>query len=168
MKKLKIAIVGSGISGLSCSYYLSKKHEVDLYEKNNYFGGHTHTQTISGSENKIDVDSGFIVFNQINYPNLCKLFDELKVETYESDMSFSVSNRSENLEYSGTNISTIFCQRSNLFNKRFLKMLFEIIKFNNSSKNDVKLFKNLTIDEYLTKNKYSDFYKYNHLYLYIY
>ncbi len=164
MKKFKIAIVGSGISGLSCAHYLSKKHEVDLYEKNNYFGGHTHTQTISSSENEIDVDSGFIVFNQINYPNLCKLFNELNVETYESDMSFSVSNRSENLEYSGTNISTIFCQRSNLFNKSFLKMLFEIFRFNNSCKNDVKFFKNLTIDEYLTKNKYSDFYKYNHLY----
>ena len=69
--------------------------DVDLYEKNNYFGGHTHTQTISSSENEIDVDSGFIVFNQINYPNLCKLFNELKVENTKAIRHF-LSNRSEN------------------------------------------------------------------------
>ena len=103
MRNFKIAVVGSGISGLSCSYYLSKNYKVDLFEKNSYFGGHTNTQTIKYKGKNINVDSGFIVFNEINYPNLCNLFEELNVKSYESDMSFAVSNKIDNIEYSGTN-----------------------------------------------------------------
>ena len=87
MRNFKIAVVGSGISGLSSAYYLSKNYKVDLFEKNSYFGGHTHTQTIKYRGKNINVDSGFIVFNEINYPNLCKLFEELNIKSYESDMS---------------------------------------------------------------------------------
>ena len=100
MSNIKIAVIGSGISGLSCAYYLSKKYKVDLFEKNDYFGGHTHTQTIKYRGKNIYVDSGFIVFNEINYPNLCNLFEELNVKSYESDMSFAVSNKIDNIEYS--------------------------------------------------------------------
>ena len=100
MRNFKVAVVGSGISGLSSAYYLSKFFKVDLFEKNSYFGGHTHTHTIRCGKKKINVDSGFIVFNQINYPNLCNLFHELNIKSYESDMSFAVSNQVDDLEYS--------------------------------------------------------------------
>ena len=122
MEKLKIAVIGSGISGLSCAWLLSKRHNVDLFEKNSYFGGHANTQEISLNSSKINVDTGFIVFNSLNYPNLCNLFDILNVDTYESDMSFSVSNSIENLEYGGENFNTIFAQKSNIFKPRFLKI----------------------------------------------
>ena len=83
MRNFRIAVIGSGISGLSCAYYLSKNFKVDLFEKNPYFGGHTHTQIIKCGRETINVDSGFIVFNQFNYPNLCNLFEELNIKSYE-------------------------------------------------------------------------------------
>ena len=164
MNKIKIAVVGSGISGLSSAYYLSKHYDVDLFEKNSYFGGHTNTQTVTINKEKIFVDTGFIVFNTINYPNLCKFFEQLRIKSYDSDMSFSVSNLIENLEYSGTNLLSLFSQKKNFFNYNFLRMLIEVIKFNNSAEKDKKRFKNLTIQEYLQKKKYSDYYKYHHIY----
>ena len=113
MRNFKIAVVGSGISGLSSAYYLSKNYKVDLFEKNSYFGGHTHTQKIKCRGKNINVDSGFIVFNEINYPNLCNLLEELNVKSYESDMSFAVSSKIDNIEYSGTNLSSLFSQKKN-------------------------------------------------------
>ena len=94
MNKSKIAIIGSGISGLSSAWYLSKKYSVDIYEKNNYFGGHSDTHTFVKNNKKINVDTGFIVFNDLNYPNLCNFFEDLGVRSYASDMSFSVSMNS--------------------------------------------------------------------------
>ena len=164
MKNIKIAVIGSGISGLSCAHYLSQHYKVDLFEKNKYFGGHTNTQEIKVNNKKINVDTGFIVFNSINYPNLCKLFKKLKIQSYESDMSFSVSNLIEDLEYSGTNLLGLFSQKKNLLNWKFLKMLIEIVKFNNSVEKDKKKYKNLTIQGYLDKKKYSDYYKYQHIF----
>ena len=89
MRKLKIAVIGSGISGLSASWELSKHHDIHLFEKDNYFGGHANTLKVEPLKEKaFYVDTGFIVFNHLNYPNLCNLFNELNVKTYESDMSF--------------------------------------------------------------------------------
>ena len=88
---MKIGVVGSGISGLGAAYYLSKKHQVDLFEKEDHFGGHSHTIDLLIEENKISVDIGFIVFNHKTYPNLIKFFDENKVHIEKSDMSFAVS-----------------------------------------------------------------------------
>ena len=164
MSNFKIAVVGSGISGLSCAYYLSKSFKIDLFEKNSYFGGHTHTQTIKYGNENINVDSGFIVFNQINYPNLCNLFEELNVKSYESDMSFAVSNKIDNIEYSGTNLSSLFSQRKNLVNFNFWRMLYEIVSFNLLAKKHIKKYKNYTIQEYLNLKNYSNYYKYKHLY----
>ena len=164
MRNLKIAVVGSGISGLSCAYYLSKNFKVDLFEKNSYFGGHTHTQTIKYKGKNINVDSGFIVFNEINYPNLCNLFEELNVKSYESDMSFAVSNKIDNIEYSGTNLSSLFSQKKNLLNFNFWRMLCEIVSFNLLAKKHIRKYKNYTIQEYLDLKNYSDYYKYKHLY----
>ena len=164
MDKLKIAVIGSGISGLSCASYLSKKYTIDVYEKNDYFGGHSNTQTIRLDGKNINIDTGFIVFNELNYPTLCNFFDNLNVKSYESDMSFSVSMNNGALQYSGSSISSIFAQRKNLLNFQFLKMLYEIVKFYREVEKDKVEFVNLTISEYLKKKRYSEFFKFNHLY----
>jgi len=126
---MKIAVVGSGISGLSAAYYLSKKHHVDLFEKEDHFGGHSHTIDVLINEKKISVDIGFIVFNYKTYPNLIKFFNENKIEIEKSDMSFSVDVKDTNFEYCGRGLKGIFSNKSNLFNLKFLRMFFDIISF---------------------------------------
>ena len=101
---MKIAVVGSGISGLSAAYYLSKKHHVDLFEKEDHFGGHSHTIDLIFGENKISVDIGFIVFNYQTYPNLINFFKENDVQIEKSNMSFSVSVDNTNFEYCGNGL----------------------------------------------------------------
>ena len=96
---MKIAVVGSGISGLSAAYYLSKKHQVDLFEKEDHFGGHSHTIDLNFDTKKVSVDIGFIVFNYKTYPNLINFFKENKIEIEKSDMSFSVSVENTKFEY---------------------------------------------------------------------
>ncbi len=160
----RIAVIGSGISGLSCAWHLSKKYKVDLYEKNDYFGGHSNTQIVSFKGKKIKIDTGFIVFNKLNYPYLCNFFNILDVKSYESDMSFSVSMKNGGLEYSGSSLSSIFAQKKNLYNINFLKMLFEVIRFYNRSEKDRESFRKFTIEEYLKKKKYSQYFRSNHLY----
>ena len=125
---MKIAIIGSGISGLSSALLLSQKHNITLFESNNRFGGHANTVEIMHKENVIPVDTGFIVYNKLNYPNLVSFFDFLKVETIDSDMSFAVSARDGQLEYSGT-MKGIFAQKKNFFNLKFYRMLKDIIIF---------------------------------------
>ena len=103
---MKIAVIGSGISGLSAAHFLSKKYQVDLFEKNDHFGGHSYTvEVLSNDPNeKISMDLGFIVFNKINYPNLVNLFEKLKINYEKSNMSFSVSVKNSNIEYSGSGL----------------------------------------------------------------
>ena len=100
MFKKKIAVIGSGISGISAAYFLSSKYEVDLFEKNNYLGGHTRTVKIK-SDNNISIDTGFIVFNKRNYPNLLQFFKMLNIKIKKSDMSFSLYLNKDNFYYSG-------------------------------------------------------------------
>ena len=165
MRKLKIAVIGSGISGLSASWELSKYHDIHLFEKNNYFGGHANTLKVKlVKEKAFYVDTGFIVFNHLNYPNLCNLFNELDIETYESDMSFSASLENGELEYSGSSLGSMFAQKKNIFNLRYLKMLMEIIKFYKNVEYDKRSYNNYTIEDYLTNKNYSDFFKYKHIY----
>ena len=152
---MKIAVVGSGISGLSAAYYLSKKHHVDLFEKEDHFGGHSHTIDLMFGEKKVSVDIGFIVFNFQTYPNLIKFFEENKIDIEKSNMSFSVSVDNTNFEYCGKGISGIFSNRSNLFNVKFLKMFFDIIKFYKKSDQESISEEKLTLGEYLEKNKLS-------------
>ena len=152
---MKIAVVGSGISGLSAAYYLSKKHHVDLFEKEDRFGGHSHTIDLTFGEKKVSVDIGFIVFNFQTYPNLIKFFKENNIEIEKSDMSFSVSVDNTNFEYCGKGISGIFSNRLNLFNIKFLKMFFDIIKFYKKSDQESISEEKLTLGEYLEKNKLS-------------
>ena len=152
---MKIAVVGSGISGLSAAYYLSKKHHVDLFEKEDHFGGHSHTIDLLFGENKISVDVGFIVFNHNTYPNLINFFKENDVKIEKSNMSFSVSVDNTNFEYCGNGLKGMFCNKINLFNLNFLKMFFDILKFYKNSDQEVNLNQKLTLGEYLEINKLS-------------
>ena len=126
---MKIAVIGSGISGLSAAYYLSKKFKVDLFEQDDHFGGHSYTFDIKEVDKTIPVDLGFIVFNKQTYPNLIKFFKELDIPFEKSDMSFSVSIKNSSVEYGGKGLNAIFANRSNLVNYKFIKMISEIIKF---------------------------------------
>ena len=134
---LKVAVIGSGISGLAAAWFLSQKHQVTLYEKNHKLGGHTNTLEVDLPEGRKAVDTGFIVFNRPNYPHLTAMFKHLGVETQETEMSFSVSMNQGELEYSGSNLNTLFAQRSNLFSWRHWQMLTEITRFNKQAKLDL-------------------------------
>jgi predicted NAD/FAD-binding protein len=135
---MKLAIIGSGISGLAAAHALRGQAELTLFEAGNYFGGHTHTVdvTLPGTDGPLThgVDTGFLVFNERTYPKLIALFAELGVATAKSDMSFSVqvpgARGKQALEWSGSSLNTVFAQRSNLLNPRFLKMLREVLRFN--------------------------------------
>ena len=158
---MKIAVIGSGISGLSSAYYLSKKHKVDLFEKQDRFGGHSYTLDVAyGDKEKVAVDIGFMVFNKVTYPNLINFFDENAVKIEKSDMSFSVTVKDSKIEYCGKGLNGIFSNRQNLFNLRFIKMFFEIINFYKKCENlDINnLDKQITLGEYLKKIKKSEFF----------
>ena len=152
---MKIAVVGSGISGLSAAYYLSKKHHVDLFEKEDHFGGHSYTIDLILNEKKISVDIGFIVFNHKTYPNLIEFFKENEVQIEKSDMSFAVSVNDTKFEYCGRGLKGIFANKSNLFDLSFLKMFFDILKFYKNCDKISEYEEQVTLGEYLTKNKLS-------------
>jgi len=162
---MKIAVVGAGISGLSAAYYLSKKHKVDLFEKENQFGGHANTIKIAYDHNKeIAVDIGFMVFNKNTYPNLINFFSENKIEIEKSDMSFSVSVNGSDMEYCGKGLGGIFSNKKNLFNLKFIKMFFEIISFyKNCEKIETEKVKSITLGEYLKEIKISDYFTNYHI-----
>ena len=158
---MKIAVIGSGISGLSSAYYLSKKHKVDLFEKQDRFGGHSYTlDVVYGDKEKVAVDIGFMVFNKVTYPNLINFFEENAVKIEKSDMSFSVTVKGTNIEYCGKGINGIFSNRQNLFNFKFFKMFFEILNFYKKCENlnTNNLDKQITLGEYLKKIKKSEFF----------
>ena len=156
---MKIAVIGSGISGLSAAYYLSKKHKVDLFEQDDHFGGHSYTYDIKEDNKVTPVDLGFIVFNELTYPNLIKFFQELDVPFEKSNMSFAVSIKNTNVEYGGSNFNAIFANKKNLFNIKFLKMINEIISF--YKKAPLLLSQNIkedTLGEFLNKSKLSTYF----------
>ena len=157
---MKIAVIGSGISGLSAAYYLSKKYKVDLFEKENHFGGHSHTINVAYNENKqISVDIGFIVFNELTYPNLINFFKENKIQVEKSNMSFSVSVKDANIEYCGKGINGIFSNRNNIFNLKFIKMFFEIINFYKKCSNvNINTLTSETLESFLKKENLSDYF----------
>ncbi|MBD1149854.1 NAD(P)-binding protein [Pelagibacterales bacterium SAG-MED29] len=155
---MKIAVIGSGISGLSAAYYLSKKFKVDLFEQEDYFGGHSCTYDIKKEEKTIPVDLGFIVFNELTYPNLLNFFKELEVPFEKSDMSFSVSIRGSNIEYGGRGLKALFANKSNIFNLNFLKMIAEIISFYKSAPSLIKNnLDGVTLGSYLDKSNFSKY-----------
>ncbi len=154
----KIAVIGGGISGLTAAYLLSQKHEVSVFESGHYLGGHTHTQEVEVGGNIYPVNTGFIVFNDWTYPNFIKLMQILQVESEASDMSFSVRCENSGLEYNGTDLNGLFAQRRNLLNPFFLRMVYDILRFNKETVLALKedaISESMTLGEYLTENQYS-------------
>jgi predicted NAD/FAD-binding protein len=153
---MKIAIIGGGISGLTCAHLLCGEHEITLFEANDYLGGHTNTLDVENDGSGYAVDTGFIVFNERTYPNFIKLLALLGVPSQASVMSFSVSCQTSGLQYCATNLDTLFAQRKNLFKLPFWRMLGAIVRFNRAS---VKLYDSndmgLTLADYLRSHGYS-------------
>ena len=156
---MKIAVIGSGISGLSASYYFSKNHKVDLFEQDDHFGGHSYTYDIKEDNKLIAVDLGFIVFNEQTYPNLISFFNELNVPFEKSNMSFSVSIKDTNVEYGGSGFNAIFANKKNLLNFKFLKMINEIINFYKTAPSLINTeTSNVTLGDYLKSSKLSKYF----------
>ncbi len=157
--RLKIAVIGSGISGLSAAWLLSKRHDVTLYEADDRLGGHANTVEVGG----VPVDTGFIVYNEPNYPNLVALFRHLDVPTVDSDMSFGVSLDNGALEYSSNNL---LAQKRNAVNPRFLKMLLDVTRFYKAGTRDVlELEKGglCRLDDYLRQQGFGKAFAEDHL-----
>lgn len=163
---MKVAIIGSGISGLTAAYLLNKQHDITLFEKEVRLGGHTATIDFSLDGKDYAIDTGFIVFNDNTYPNFIKLLGQLGVSYSPTSMGFSVSCPKTGLEYAGNNLNTLFAQRRRLFDLSFWCMLKDIIRFNKQAQYDYandNIPADLTLGEYLAINKYSD--KFAHYYL---
>jgi len=129
----RIAVIGAGISGLASAYFLNRQHNVVLYEAGNYLGGHSNTVDVTLDGVTHGVDTGFLVYNELTYPNLIALFEELEVASTATDMSFGVSMGPGGLEWAGTNLDTVFAQRANLFKPSFLRMVHDILHFNGNA-----------------------------------
>jgi len=155
---VKIAIVGSGISGLVCAHLLSQGHDLTVFEAADYIGGHTNTLDVETASGRYAIDTGFIVFNDWTYPNFIRLLDKLGVPSQKSDMSFSVQCDRTGLEYNGTSINTLFAQRSNLLSTAFYRMISDIIRFGNAAPRLLEKPEEnppLTLGEYLRRGNYS-------------
>ena len=153
---MKIAIVGSGISGLVTAYLLSQNHDITIYEAADYVGGHTNTVSVELNDKHHEVDTGFIVYNENNYPNFVKLLDKLNVPNQPTSMSFSVRCEKTGLEYNGTSVNKLFAQRLNLFRPSFYRMIKDILKFNRDAKQFlINEDFELTFEQFLEKGKYS-------------
>lgn len=162
---LTIAVIGTGIAGMSAAWLLSKAHQVTVYEQDNRIGGHTNTVLVPGPDGPIPVDTGFIVYNERNYPNLVALFRHLGVPTKPSDMSFAASIDDGDLEYTGTGLGGLFAQKRNLLRPRFWRMVRDILRFYRrgaalltDSESDA-----VTLGDYLDSERYSHAFVYNHL-----
>lgn len=125
----RVAIIGTGIAGLGCAWNLRGTARLTLFEQDARPGGHTNTVVVDEDGTEVPIDTGFIVFNHVTYPNLCRLFDELGVATQPSEMSFSVQHRPDDLEYNGMGVRRVFAQKRNLFRPRFHRLLAEIQRF---------------------------------------
>jgi len=129
----KLAIIGTGIAGMGCAHLLQKKYNITLFEQNDYVGGHTNTISVDEEGQKVHMDTGFMVFNFVTYPNLCELFNEIKAPIKKTDMSFSVQYVPTGLEYCGSGLNGLFAQRKNIVNVGYIKMLMQISRFNKIS-----------------------------------
>ncbi len=156
----RIAIIGTGIAGLGCAHFLHRRCDLTIYEKNDYPGGHTNTVTVAEGARSVPVDTGFMVFNEVTYPNLTRLFHELQVKVQPAPMSFSVQHRPTRLEFCGTSLNHLFAQRINLLRPRFWRMLWQINRFNAEAMTALTgtEFQNHTLGEYVRARDYgSDF-----------
>jgi predicted NAD/FAD-binding protein len=155
----KIAIVGTGVSGLTCAYLLNRNHDITVYEANDYIGGHTATKQIEDNGQTHHIDTGFIVFNDWTYPNFIKLITKLGVDFQPTEMSFSVTSKPANLEYNGNNLNSLFAQRRNILRPRFWRIVRDILKFNKACKQmvaDNTDTSTLTLQDVIEELKLSD------------
>lgn len=161
---MRIAIIGSGISGLGAAWLLAPQHDVTLFEANDYLGGHTHTHDLQLGENSYRVDSGFIVCNPDHYPHFMRFLKALDVATQPTTMSFALRNERSGLEYNATRLNTLFCQRRNLISPRFWGMVRDILRFYREAPalldaDDI----GPDLGSYLSENRYSDAFRDDHL-----
>lgn len=164
MNKKHIGIIGSGIAGLTCGYYLTKAgYRITLLEADDYVGGHTHTVDAAYEDEEARIDTGFIVYNDHTYPNFINLMNELQVATQPTEMSFSVRNDAIDLEYNGHDLNTMFAQRRNFIRPAFLRMIKDILFFNRDVRTTAALDHDMTIGTYLTARKFSGLFKDNYL-----
>ncbi|MDB2373110.1 FAD-dependent oxidoreductase [Psychrosphaera haliotis] len=162
----KVAIIGSGISGLTSAYLLNKHHNVQVFEINDYIGGHTATIDFELDEKPYSIDTGFIVFNDKTYPNFLKLLSQIGIQKQPTEMSFSVTNPVTGLEYNGNNLNTLFAQRRNIANPRFWSLISQILKFNKLCKalydsNSIPV--KLSLGEFLDDNGFNDYFCQNYI-----
>lgn len=156
---MDIAVIGSGISGLACAHYLSRKHQVSVFEASDQIGGHTATVDVRLGTRRYAVDTGFIVYNDWTYPRFIALLDEIGVSSKPTAMGFSVRDERSGLEYSGNNLNTLFAQRRNLLSPRFLGMLRDLLRFNREAVADLEgeqLEAGETLGDYLRRRRYGD------------
>ena len=154
---MKIAIVGSGIAGLTCAYLLQRQHQITLFEASDWVGGHTHTVDVEVQGQSFAIDTGFIVFNDWTYPNFIRLLDQLGVASQPTEMSFSVHDPASGAEYNGNNLNSLFAQRSNLLRPAFWGMLRDILRFNREAQFDLaeqRIAADLTLGQYLQQRGY--------------
>ena len=162
----KIAVVGTGISGLIAAYLLSPKNEVEVFESNNYIGGHTRTITVEIDSQSYPIDTGFIVYNEWTYPNFMKVLAKNRIQSQSTNMSFSLSCEETGLEYNGTSFNGLFAQKKNLLRPSYYKMVYDIIRFNREAKNFLKESKEskISFDKFLKNLNFDrniqDFYIY--------
>jgi len=154
---MKIAIIGSGISGLTCGYLLHKEHDISVFEASDWVGGHTHTVDVSIKGRTYGIDTGFIVFNDWTYPNFIKLINQLGVRSNATEMSFSVRDPQRNFEYNGNTLNSLFAQRSNLLSPGFWGMLRDILRFNRQAVRDLqeqRIASDTRLGDYLQQHGY--------------
>lgn len=165
MYKKRIAVIGSGISGLSAAWLLRQNANITLYEAEQRFGGHSHTYQFTEGDQPLSIDTGFMVFNQPNYPLLSQLFAELDVATYPTDMSFSVSLNQGELEYAG---HRLFAQRRNYLRPAFIGMLMDVLRFNRLAKQLLEQANPVddanTLDQFLDKHRFGQAFRHDYLY----
>ena len=161
----RIAVVGSGISGLAAGFFLSRRHEVHLFEKDTRLGGHTHTICVDSSAGRVALDTGFLVHNDRTYPRLVRLFAQLGVETKKSDMSFAVACAGTGLEYSSRGPRGFFAQRWNLLNPTHLGLLSEIVRFNREAPRllDAPDAHGVTLGDFLERRRFTDVFVHRYL-----
>lgn len=156
---MRIAVIGSGISGLACAHYLHDKHQVEVFEAASRIGGHTATVDVALGGKRYAIDTGFIVYNDWTYPNFMALMDSIGVPGKPSEMSFAVSDRISGLEYAGSSLNTLFAQRRNLVSPRFWGMVRDILRFNRQAPQHLEsglAEPDMTLGEYLRRQRYGE------------